>query len=64
MQFCHGISNINNIAPWVHGADTKEQLGTTFSIGTISEAQTKVASMLTVTHQAVKLALQKSPLIH
>ncbi|MBD1578077.1 transposase, partial [Vibrio sp. S11_S32] len=42
----------------------KEQLGTTFSIGTISEAQTKVASMLTVTHQAVKLALQKSPLIH
>nr|WP_321459134.1 hypothetical protein [uncultured Vibrio sp.] len=26
----------------------KEQLGTTFSVGAISEAQTKVASMLTL----------------
>ena len=42
----------------------KEQLGTTFSIGTISEAQTKVASMLTPLHQAIKVALQKAPLLH
>ena len=42
----------------------KEQLGTTFSIGAISEAQTKVASMLTPLHQAIKIALQKAPLIH
>ena len=42
----------------------KEQLGTTFSIGAISEAQTKVASMLTPLHQTIKIALQKAPLIH
>ncbi|WP_110410664.1 IS66 family transposase [Vibrio rumoiensis] len=42
----------------------KEQLGTTFSVGAISEAQTKVASMLTPLHQAIKQALKKAPLIH
>ncbi len=42
----------------------KEQLGTTFSIGTISEAQTKVASMLTPLHQAIRDGIQKAPLIH
>ena len=42
----------------------KEQLGTTFSVGAISEAQTKVASMLTPLHQAIKQALKKATLIH
>jgi hypothetical protein len=42
----------------------KEQLDTTFSVGAISEAQTKVASMLTPLHQAIKQALKKAPLIH
>ncbi|MYM60893.1 transposase [Vibrio sp. OCN044] len=42
----------------------KEQLGTTFSVGAISEAQTKVSSMLTPLHQAIKHALKKAPLIH
>lgn len=42
----------------------KEQLGTTFSVGAISEAQTKVASMLTPLHQAIKQALQNAPLVH
>ena len=42
----------------------KEQLGTTFSVGAISEAQTKVASMLTPLHQAIKQALKKAPLVH
>lgn len=42
----------------------KEQLGTTFSTGAISEAQTKVASMLTPLHQTIRLALRKSPLVH
>ena len=42
----------------------KEQIGTTFSVGAIIEAQTKVASMLTPLHQAVKHALKKTPLIH
>jgi transposase len=42
----------------------KEQLGTTFSVGAISEAQTKVASMLTPLHQAIKHALKKAPLVH
>lgn len=42
----------------------KEQLSTTFSAGAISEAQTKVASMLTPLHQAIKFAIQKAPLIH
>jgi transposase len=39
-------------------------LGTTFSIGAISEAQTKVASMLTPLHQAIRDTIQKSPLVH
>lgn len=42
----------------------REQLGTTFSIGAISEAQTKVASMLTPLHQAIKNSIQKAPLVH
>ncbi|MGL5668207.1 MAG: IS66 family transposase [Shewanella sp.] len=42
----------------------KEQLGTTFSIGAISEAQTKVASMLTPLHQAIRVGIQKAPMIH
>ncbi len=42
----------------------KEQLGTTFSVGAISEAQTKVASMLTPLHQAIRDAIQQSPLVH
>lgn len=42
----------------------KEQLGTTFSVGAISEAQTKVASMLTPLHQAVRDSIQKAPLVH
>ncbi len=42
----------------------KEQLGTTFSFGAISEAQTKVASMLTPLHQAVRDGIQKAPLVH
>ncbi|HFQ5127481.1 TPA: transposase [Vibrio vulnificus] len=39
----------------------KEQLGTTFSVGAISEAQTKVASMLIPLHQAVRDGIQKAP---
>lgn len=42
----------------------KEQLGTTFSIGAISEAQTKVASMLTRLHQAIRVGIQKAPMVH
>ncbi len=42
----------------------KEQLGITFSIGTISEAQTKVASMITPLHLAVRDGIQKSPMVH
>lgn len=42
----------------------KEQLGTTFSIGTISEAQTKVASMLTPLHQAIRDNIRKASLVH
>ncbi|MGR5261095.1 IS66 family transposase [Vibrio astriarenae] len=42
----------------------KEQLGTTFSIGAISEAQTKVASMLTPLHQAIRDSIQTAPLVH
>ena len=42
----------------------REQLGTSFSVGAISEAQTKVASMLTPLHEAIKTALQASPLLH
>ncbi|MGM3331263.1 IS66 family transposase, partial [Bacillus cereus group sp. BC251] len=42
----------------------KEQLGTTFSIGAISEAQTKVASMLTPLHQAIRAGIQKAPMVH
>ncbi len=38
----------------------KEQLGTTFSIG----AQTKVASMLTPLHQAIRVGIQKAPMVH
>ncbi|WP_199861926.1 IS66 family transposase, partial [Vibrio tasmaniensis] len=44
--------------------EKRRQLGTTFSVGAISEAQTKVASMLTPLHQAIKQALKKAPLIH
>ncbi|WP_262415415.1 IS66 family transposase [Vibrio sp. SCSIO 43132] len=42
----------------------KEQLGTTFSIGAISEAQTKVASMLTPLHHAIRDSIQTAPLVH
>ncbi len=42
----------------------QEQLGTTFSVGVISEAQTKVASMLTPLHQVIRDSIQKSPLVH
>ena len=42
----------------------QEQLGTTFSVGAISEAQTKVASMLTPLHQAIRAAIQKAPFVH
>ena len=42
----------------------KEQSGTTFLVGAIIEAQTKVASMLTPLDLAVKHALKKTPLIH
>ncbi|WP_338419013.1 IS66 family transposase [Vibrio zhugei] len=42
----------------------KEQFGTTFSIGAISEAQTKVASMLTPLHQAIRDSIQTAPLVH
>ncbi|WP_254068220.1 IS66 family transposase [Vibrio aestuarianus] len=42
----------------------KEQFGTTFSIGAISEAQTRVASMLTPLHQAIKSNIQTAPLVH
>lgn len=38
--------------------------GTTFSVGAISEAQMKVASVLTSLHKAIKQALKKAPLIH
>lgn len=42
----------------------KEQLGTTFSVGAISEAQTKVTSMLTPLHQAIRDSIQTAPLVH
>ncbi len=42
----------------------KEQLGTTFSVGVISEAQTKVASMLTPLHHAIRDSIQSAPLVH
>ena len=42
----------------------QEQLGTTFSIGAISEAQTKVASMLTPLHHAIRDGIRKAPLMH
>jgi transposase len=42
----------------------KEQFGTTFSIGAISEAQTKVASMLTPLHHAIRDSIQTAPLVH
>ena len=38
----------------------KEQFSTTFSIGAISEAQTRVASL----HQAIKSNIQTAPLVH
>lgn len=42
----------------------KEQHGLTFSIGAISEAQGKVSAMLTPTHQALQLHIQKALRIH
>ena len=42
----------------------QEQLGTTFSIGAISEAQTKVASILTPLHHAIRYGIRKVPLMH
>ncbi|MEZ9946497.1 IS66 family transposase [Vibrio breoganii] len=42
----------------------KGQLGTTFSVGAISEAQTKVASMLTPLHHAIRDSIQTAPLVH
>ena len=42
----------------------QEQFGTTFSVGAISEAQSRIASMLTPLHQAIKANLQSAPLVH
>ncbi|CCO49767.1 IS22-1 protein [Vibrio nigripulchritudo SOn1] len=42
----------------------KEQFGTTFSVGAISEAQTKVASMLTPLCQAIHDNLKSAPMVH
>lgn len=41
-----------------------DQYGMTFSVGAISEAQGRISSMLTPTHQALKTHIQKAPLIH
>ena len=42
----------------------KEQYGLSFSTGTISEAQGKVSAMLTPTHQALRLHVQKALRVH
>ena len=42
----------------------KEQYGLNFSTGTISEAQGKVSAMLTPTHQALRLHIQKALRVH
>ncbi len=42
----------------------QEQFGTTFSVGAISEAQSRIASMLTPLHQAIKTNIQSAPLVH
>ncbi len=42
----------------------KEHFGTTFSVGAISEAQTKVASMLTPLCQAIHTHLKSAPMVH
>lgn len=42
----------------------EEQFGTTFSVGAICEAQTKVASMLTPLHHAIRDSIQTAPLVH
>ncbi len=41
-----------------------EQYGTTFSIGAISEAQARVSSMLTPTHQSLKAHIHKALYVH
>ena len=42
----------------------QEQFGTTFSVSAISEAQSRIASMLTPLHQAIKTNIQSAPLVH
>lgn len=42
----------------------QEQFGITFSVGAISEAQSRIASMLTPLHQAIKTNIQSAPLVH
>nr|WP_193158048.1 IS66 family transposase [Vibrio navarrensis] len=42
----------------------QEQFCTTFSVGAISEAQSRIASMLTPLHQAIKTNIQSTPLVH
>jgi len=42
----------------------QEQFGTTFSVGAISEAQSRIVSMLTPLHQAIKTNIQSAPLVH
>ena len=39
----------------------QEQFGTTFSVGAISEAQSRIASMLTPLHQAIKTIYSLRP---
>jgi hypothetical protein len=41
-----------------------DQYGVHFSIGAVSEAQARISSMLTPTHQALKSHIQRAPLIH
>ncbi|EDQ01553.1 transposase [Shewanella benthica KT99] len=42
----------------------QDQYGTHFSIGLISEAQGRVSSMLTPTHQALHQHIKKASLVH
>ncbi len=42
----------------------KEELGTTFSVGAISEAHTKVTSMLPPLHHAIRNSIQTASLVH
>jgi transposase len=42
----------------------RDQYGTTFSTGAISEAQGRVSSMLTPVHQALQKHIQQAPVVH